>query len=70
MGRTLIDMKVLVTRPRSQADSFTARLKAARFEPILFPAIGIRPVGDLTALDGAIAKFDCYDWVVFTSARG
>ena len=63
-------MKVLVTRPRVQANSFAADLKAAGFEPILFPVIEIRPADDSVALDRAIGRLDCYDWVVFTSVNG
>jgi len=63
-------MKVLITRPHSQADRFADGLKAAGFEPVFFPVIEIRPTDDNTALERAIARLDCYDWVVFTSVNG
>ena len=63
-------MKVLITRPRNQADSFADTLASAGFEPIFFPVIEIRPFEENIALDRAIAKLDCYDWVVFTSVNG
>ncbi len=63
-------MKVLITRPRSQADSFANALTAAGFEPVFFPVIEIRPFEENIALDRAIAKLGCYDWVVFTSVNG
>jgi uroporphyrinogen III methyltransferase/synthase len=63
-------MKVLITRPRSQADSFAAALADIGFEPIFFPVIEIRAFEENVALDRAIAKLDCYDWVVFTSVNG
>ena len=63
-------MKVLITRPRNQADSFATALANAGFEPVFFPAIEIRPFEENVALDRAIAKLDCYDWVVFTSVNG
>ena len=63
-------MKVLITRPRNQADSFASALADAGFEPILFPVIEICPFEENIALDRAIAKLDCYDWVVFTSVNG
>lgn len=63
-------MKVLITRPRYQADSFADMLTAAGFVPIFFPVIEIRPFGKNVALDQAIAKLDCYDWIVFTSVNG
>jgi len=63
-------MKVLITRPRSQADSFANALTAAGFEPVFFPVIEIRPFEENIALDRAIAKLGCYDWIVFTSVNG
>ncbi|MDP2995085.1 MAG: uroporphyrinogen-III synthase [Anaerolineales bacterium] len=63
-------MKILITRPRAQSADFGAALQMAGFEPVYFPVIEIRPVEDLTALDRALAKINCYDWVVFTSVNG
>jgi uroporphyrinogen-III synthase len=63
-------MKILITRPRSQADSFADALANAGFEPIFFPVIEIRPFEENIALDRAIEKLGCYDWVVFTSVNG
>ena len=63
-------MKVLITRPRNQANSFAEALANAGFEPIFFPVIEIRPFEENVALDRAIAKLGCYDWVVFTSVNG
>jgi uroporphyrinogen III methyltransferase/synthase len=63
-------MKVLITRPRNQADSFASALAEAGFEPVFFPVIEIRPFEENVALDRAIEKLNCYDWVVFTSVNG
>ncbi len=63
-------MKVLITRPRSQADAFARHLSQAGFEPIFFPVIEIRPFEENIALQRAIEKLGCYDWVVFTSVNG
>jgi len=63
-------MKVLITRPRSQADSFANALAEAGFELVFFPVIEIRPFEENVALDRAIAKLSCYEWVVFTSVNG
>jgi uroporphyrinogen-III synthase len=63
-------MKVLITRPRNQADSFADALTKADFEPIFFPVIEIRPFEENVALDRAIEKLSCYDWIVFTSVNG
>ena len=63
-------MKVLITRPRNQADSFATALVGAGFEPVFFPVIEIRPFEENVALDRAIEKLGCYDWIVFTSVNG
>jgi len=63
-------MRILITRPRNQADSFANALAGAGFEPIFFPVIEIRPFEENVALDRAIEKLECYDWVVFTSVNG
>jgi uroporphyrinogen III methyltransferase / synthase len=63
-------MKILITRPRSQANSFAHALTEAGFEPVFFPVIEISPFEDNVALDRAIEKLNCYDWIVFTSVNG
>jgi uroporphyrinogen-III synthase len=63
-------MKVLITRPRNQAASFANALADAGFDPIFFPVIEIRPFKENVALDRAIEKITCYDWIVFTSVNG
>jgi len=63
-------MKVLITRPRTQADSFAKALTDAGFVPVFFPVIEIRPFEENVALDRAIEKIICYDWIVFTSVNG
>ena len=62
-------MKILITRPRMQADEFAEQLRSAGFEPVLFPVIEIRPMEDNVALEKALEKLDCYGWVVFTSVN-
>lgn len=62
-------MKVLITRPRAQADDFAEKLRAAGFEPIFFPVIEIQPIENNVALERALEKLDCYEWVVFTSVN-
>ena len=62
-------MKVLITRPPLQADTFAKKLRSAGFEPIHFPVIEIRPVSDNIMLDRALSKLSCYEWIVFTSVN-
>ena len=61
--------KVLITRSRKQAQAFADALIAAGFEPIFFPVIQIRAMGDLSALEDAIARISEYDWVIFSSVN-
>ena len=61
--------RVLITRPRAQADDFAEKLRGAGFEPIFFPVIEIKPIENNTALERALEKLDCYSWVVFTSVN-
>jgi uroporphyrinogen III methyltransferase / synthase len=61
--------RILITRPRAQADGFAANLQAAGFEPIFFPVIEIQPIEDNVALERALSKIGCYDWLVFTSVN-
>lgn len=61
--------RILITRPRAQADGFAEQLRAKAFEPIFFPVIEIRPMENNVALERALSKLDCYDWLVFTSVN-
>jgi uroporphyrinogen-III synthase len=62
-------MKVLITRPRSQADDLAGKLRSEGFEPIFFPVIEIQPIENNVALERTVSKLDCYEWVVFTSVN-
>jgi len=62
-------MKILITRPRAQADDFAEKLRTAGFEPIFFPVIEIQPIEDNAALEKTFEKLDCYQWIVFTSVN-
>ena len=57
-------MRVIVTRPRAQADELADALRRAGFEPVLCPLIETEPIDD-----GPI-EVDGYDWVIVTSANG
>jgi uroporphyrinogen-III synthase len=58
--------RILITRPRAQADDFAGKLRAAGFEPIFFPVIEIRPIENNVELEQALAKLERYDWIVLT----
>lgn len=61
--------RIVITRPRAQADEFADKLRLAGFEPIYFPVIEIRPVENNIALERAFSKLSCYEWIVFTSVN-
>lgn len=61
--------RILITRPRAQADGFAEKLRSAGFEPIFFPVIEIQPIENNIALERALSKLECYDWLVFTSVN-
>jgi uroporphyrinogen-III synthase len=56
--------RVAVTRAAPQADDLAARIEALGCDPVLWPLLGIEPLGD-EPIDAA-----GYDWVVVTSPNG
>ena len=60
--------RVVVTRARADAEALCQRLAALGATAICAPAIRIETVGDLRALDKAIASIASFDWVALTSA--
>jgi uroporphyrinogen-III synthase len=61
--------RILITRPRAQANDFAEQLHAVGFAPIFFPVIEIQPIENNIALERALSKLGCYDWLVFTSVN-
>jgi uroporphyrinogen-III synthase len=57
-------MRVIVTRPRGQAEPLAAALRERDFEPVLFPMI------EVEATDDEPIDVREYDWVIVTSANG
>ena len=68
--RPLLGKRVVVTRPREQADVLAELLEAQGADVVLFPTIAIVPPPDEAAVERAVAAAGGYDWVVFTSANG
>jgi uroporphyrinogen III methyltransferase/synthase len=66
----LFGKRVLVTRPRGQADEFAAALCEAGAEPVLAPTIAIGAPDDAAAAGEAVKDLGTYTWVVFTSRNG
>src|SRR5882762_10313055 len=66
----LFGRRIVITRAREQAGTLALRLRALGADAVELPSIEIRPAADYTALDGAIANLETYDWLIFTSANG
>ncbi|HEU0003940.1 MAG TPA: uroporphyrinogen-III synthase [Ktedonobacteraceae bacterium] len=74
-ARPLRGKRILVTRTREQASSFSGRLRKLGAAPFEFPVIRIAPPLDWQPLDDALrhlcgATFTYYDWLIFTSVNG
>lgn len=68
--RPLFGRQVLVTRAREQASALTAALENLGAQCLEAPSIAIVPPDSYSALDGALARLDSYQWLIFTSANG
>ena len=66
----LAGRRVLVTRPRAQAESLVAALEAAGATAVLMPLIAIAPPDDPGLAEAALDRLSTYDWLVITSANG
>lgn len=71
-SRPLFGQRVLVTRPRQQAEGMIRSLETLGAVPVLFPGIDIREPSDWQPLDAAIDRLTTggWDWIAFTSANG
>jgi uroporphyrinogen III methyltransferase / synthase len=66
----LAGKRVLITRPRREAEAMARELRARDAEPIVAPTISIGPPDDEIPARKAVQELDRYDWVVFTSRPG
>jgi uroporphyrinogen-III synthase len=57
-------MRVIVTRPRTQAETLLTALRAEGFEPLACPVI------ETETIDDGPIDVSGYDWVIVTSANG
>jgi len=57
-------MRVIVTRPRTQAEPLLTALRAEGFEPVACPVI------ETETIDDGPVDVSGYDWVIVTSANG
>ncbi|MGH7140380.1 MAG: uroporphyrinogen-III C-methyltransferase, partial [Pirellulales bacterium] len=68
--RPLFGVKVMVTRPREQADSLRCLLSELGADVLLQPAIEISPPEDWQPVDAALRRLQEFDWLVFSSVNG
>jgi uroporphyrinogen-III synthase len=67
-GASLAGVRVVVARPRDQAEAFVALLEAAGAEAIVVPLVEIVPAADPAEIDAALAEaLRGADWAVVTS---
>lgn len=71
-GRPLFGQRILVTRPRHQANGMIRRIEELGGVPFLLPTVEIRESEDHTLVDAALAQIRHgeWDWLVFSSANG
>jgi uroporphyrinogen-III synthase len=66
----LSGMRIVVTRPKSQANTLSEKLRSLGAVAVELPIIAIAPPDNFAELDAAIRRLKQYDWVVFTSVHG
>jgi uroporphyrinogen III methyltransferase/synthase len=66
----LYGQRILVTRPRHQADELAQRIVTLGGVPYLLPTVEIREPDDWAPVDQAIGNLQGYQWLVFTSSNG
>lgn len=69
-GKPLLGRRVVVTRPRAEADRLAELLEAYGAEVEAIPTIRLEPPESWEPLDRAIGDLAEYAWVVFTSRNG
>jgi len=70
LQRPLSGWKVIVTRPRDQAEELVRRLQELGAECLIYPTIRIVSPRSFEKLDRALQNLHSYHWAVFTSANG
>jgi len=66
----LLNTRIVVTRPRQQAEQMVSRLSELGANAMLQPAISISDPSDWKPVDDAIQQLSSFDYLVFSSANG
>ncbi|WP_017755988.1 uroporphyrinogen-III synthase [Calidifontibacillus oryziterrae] len=69
-GGSLEGKRILVTRAKEQAKSFSGKIKELGGIPIEIPLIKFESIRNDENIKHYIDKIDSYDWLVFTSVNG
>ncbi len=68
--RPLFGLRVLITRPRQQAQEWAHQLELLGAIPTILPVVDIQELTDYSKVDQTVEELRIYDWLVFTSANG
>ncbi len=66
----LKNLRILVTRPESQARDLMDKLEQAGAFPVLLPTIKIIPPPNWEPADKAISQLENYQWLILSSVNG
>jgi uroporphyrinogen III methyltransferase/synthase len=69
-AKPLAGRRVLVTRPRGQAEGMIRQLELLGAVPYALPTVDIGPPSDWGPVDAVLARLREFDWLVFTSSNG
>jgi uroporphyrinogen III methyltransferase / synthase len=68
--QSLAGVRIMTTRPKTEEEPLTKKLRELGAIVMEFPTIAILPVENFGLLDGAIRTFSEFEWVIFTSTQG
>ncbi len=68
--KPLFGRRIVVTRPRTQAQEFVDLLEQQGADVIQFPTIETVPLPSYAQLDAALETLSAYHWLMFTSVNG
>ena len=68
--KPLSGMRILITRPESEAPALAGKLRELGAKALFLPTIAILPPENTDEVDRAVRGVGEFDWVVFTSVNG
>jgi uroporphyrinogen III methyltransferase/synthase len=68
--KPLFGRRIVITRPRRQADDFARLLEDDGAEVVPFPTIETVAAPSIAQVDDAVKRAAEFDWLIFTSANG